>query len=48
MVALLLVRLPPPPPDRRAGRAVGRRIVTGARAAWAEPGCRTAILDHRA
>jgi MFS family permease len=43
IVALLLVRLPPPPPDTEGG-TLRRRIATGARAAWAEPGCRTAIL----
>jgi MFS family permease len=42
MVALLLVRLPPPPLDREDG-GLARRIVTGARAAAAEPGCRLAI-----
>jgi len=43
VLALLLVRLPPPPPDTEGGGLWGR-IVTGARAARAEPGCRTAIL----
>jgi MFS family permease len=43
MVALLLVRLPPPAPsDEPPG--LRARIVAGARAARAEPGCRTAIL----
>lgn len=43
IVALLLVRLPPPAADREGG-GLWRRIATGARAARAEPGCRTAIL----
>jgi len=43
VVALLLVRLPPPAPDMEGG-SLWRRIATGARAASAEPGCRTAIL----
>ncbi|MGI9032681.1 MAG: MFS transporter [Acidimicrobiales bacterium] len=42
MVALLLVRIPLPAPDREAG-SLHRRIVTGMRAAAAEPGCRLAI-----
>ncbi len=42
VVALLLVRLPAP--VRQGGRLeLGRRIVEGARAARAEPGCRSAI-----
>jgi MFS family permease len=44
MVALLLVRLPPvAPTDEPAG--LRARIVAGARAARAEPGCRTAIVS---
>ena len=43
LVALSLVRLPAPVPSGEEG-GLWRRIVTGARAAWAEPGCRTAIL----
>lgn len=43
VLALLLVRLPPPPPDTEGG-GLWSRIATGARAARAEPGCRTAIL----
>ncbi len=43
LVALYLVRLPAPVVSGEEG-GLGRRIATGARAAWAEPGCRTAIL----
>ncbi len=43
MVALLFVRVPPPAPDTEGG-SLHRRIVTGMRAAAAEPGCRLAIL----
>ncbi|MEA2702384.1 MAG: hypothetical protein QOD63_329 [Actinomycetota bacterium] len=43
LVALYLVRLPPPVATGEEG-GIRRRIATGARAAWAEPGCRTAIL----
>ena len=42
LVAIALVRVPPPTPDDESG--LWRRIAAGARAAWAEPGCRTAIL----
>jgi len=42
LVAIALVRVPPPTPDDEGG--LRRRIVAGARGAWAEPGCRTAIL----
>ena len=42
MVAIALVRVPPPTPDNESG--LWRRIAAGARAAWDEPGCRTAIL----
>lgn len=42
IVALLLVRLPVLVPDGEGG-TLRQRIVTGARVAWAEPGCRTAI-----
>lgn len=43
IVALLLVRIPPNPPDVEGG-TLRRRIVTGVKAAAAEPGCRLAIL----
>ena len=43
LVAVALVRLPPPTPDDETG-GLWRRIATGARGAWAEPGCRAAIL----
>jgi predicted MFS family arabinose efflux permease len=43
VVALLLVRLPPPVPHT-GDLSFGARIVEGARAARAEPGCRSAIL----
>jgi MFS family permease len=43
LVALYLVRLPPPVAGGEEG-GLWRRIVTGARSAWSEPGCRTAIL----
>ncbi|MGI9023807.1 MAG: MFS transporter [Acidimicrobiales bacterium] len=43
MVALLFVRIPPPSPDTEGG-SLHRRIVTGMRAAMAEPGCRLAIM----
>ncbi len=42
LVAISLVRVPPPTPDDESG--LWRRIAAGARAAWGEPGCRTAIL----
>ncbi len=42
LVAISLVRVPPPTPDDESG--LWRRIAAGARAAWAEPGCRLAIL----
>ena len=43
-VAIAFVRLPPPRPDPDETGGIGRRIVTGARGAWTEPGCRAAIL----
>ena len=43
LVALSLVRLPRPVATGEEG-GLWRRIATGARAAWSEPGCRTAIL----
>jgi MFS family permease len=43
-VAIALVRLPPPRPDPDETGGIWRRIVTGARGGWAEPGCRAAIL----
>ncbi len=43
MVALLLVRISPAQVDSEGG-SLHRRIVTGIRAAAAEPGCRLAIL----
>jgi MFS family permease len=43
MVALLAVRLPERVPDPEGG-TLRRRIVTGMRGAFAEPGCRTAII----
>jgi MFS family permease len=43
LVALYLVRLPAPVATGEEG-GIRRRIATGARAAWSEPGCRTAIL----
>ncbi len=43
MVALLAVRMVPRSPDAEGG-SLYRRIVTGIRAAAAEPGCRLAIL----
>ncbi len=43
-LAIALVRLPPPRPDPDETGGIGRRIVTGARGGWAEPGCRAAIL----
>jgi MFS family permease len=43
MVALFAVRIPPAPPDTEGG-SLHRRIVTGIRAAAAEPGCRLAIV----
>ena len=43
-VAIALVRLPPPRPDPEETGGIWRRIVTGARGGWAEPGCRAAIL----
>lgn len=43
LVAVTLVRVPPLVPDDE-GRGLWRRIVTGARGAWAERGCRAAIL----
>jgi len=42
LVAISLVRVSPPTPDDERG--LWRRITAGARGAWAEPGCRTAIL----
>jgi len=44
VVAIALVRLPPPHPDPDETGGLARRIATGARGAWAEPGCRAAIL----
>ncbi len=43
-VAIALVRLPPPRPDPEETGGIGSRIVTGALGAWAEPGCRAAIV----
>jgi MFS family permease len=43
VLALLAVRLPEPTPSDEEG-GLWRRIVAGARGAWAEPGCRLAIL----
>ena len=43
LVAVTVVRVPPPVPDDESG-GLWRRITTGARGAWAEPGCRAAIL----
>ena len=43
MVALVFVHVPPPAPDTEGG-SLHRRIVTGIRAAAAEPGCRLAII----
>jgi MFS family permease len=43
VIALLLVRLPVRVPVAEAGR-LWRHIAAGARVAWAEPGCRSAIL----
>ena len=43
VIALLLVHLPKPVPQS-GHLSMGRRIVEGARAARAEPGCRSAIL----
>jgi MFS family permease len=43
MVAIALVRVPPPDTDDDES-GLWRRIAAGARAAWAEPGCRTAIV----
>lgn len=43
LVALYLVRLPAPVATGEEG-GLRRRIATGVRAAWSEPGCRTAIL----
>ncbi len=43
VIALLLVRLPPPVPHT-GDLSFAARIVEGARAARAEPGCRSAIL----
>jgi MFS family permease len=42
LIALLLVRLPKPV-AQAGGVGIGARIAAGARAAWAEPGCRSAI-----
>jgi MFS family permease len=42
IVALLMVRIPKPIPSA-ADVGMTARIVAGARAAWAEPGCRAAI-----
>jgi MFS family permease len=42
LIALLLVRLPKPL-AHGGDIGIGARIVAGARAAWAEPGCRSAI-----
>jgi len=44
VVAIALVRLPPPRPDPDETGGLVRRIATGARGGWAEPGCRAAIL----
>jgi hypothetical protein len=43
VVALVLVHLPPPVP-RTGNESMAARIAAGARAAMAEPGCRSAIL----
>ena len=43
VVALVLVHLPPPVP-RTVNESMAARIAAGARAAMAEPGCRSAIL----
>ena len=43
VVALVLVHLPPPVPQA-GGLSMAARILEGARAARAEPGCRSAIL----
>lgn len=43
VIALLLVRLPVRVPAAEAGR-LWRHIVAGARVAWDEPGCRSAII----
>ncbi len=43
VIALVLVRLPRPVP-RPGGQSMAARIVEGARAAVAEPGCRSAII----
>ena len=43
MLALFAVRVSPAPPDAEGG-SLHRRIVTGIRAAAAEPGCRLAIV----
>lgn len=41
VAALIVVRLPPP--GQRDNAGVVARIVAGAKAAWAEPGCRAAL-----
>ena len=43
LLAIAFVRVPPPAADGEGG-GLWRRIATGARGAWAEPGCRAAIL----
>ena len=43
VVALVMVRLPPPL-DRGGSLGITARIVVGARIAFAEPGCRAAIV----
>jgi MFS family permease len=43
LVAVCLIRVPPRAADDEVG-GLWRRIATGARGAWAEPGCRAAIL----
>ena len=44
VVALVFVRLPPRPRPGRRADPILRRIAVGARAARAEPGCRSAII----
>lgn len=42
VAALLVLRVPPQPPP--SGEGLWRSITDGARAAWSEPGCRSAIV----
>jgi len=44
MVALLMVRLPPAAASEDEPSGLWSRIAAGARGAWAEPGCRAAML----